>query len=135
MTPLRSRWWCRWWASARLNQLPASKFLVTTYTPPTGRLRENTGCFDGFVFLYSFNVFYKLILFSKVFTELQVDLYRFKGFKLFSEIWPVKVGPHNRFLMGKGNKTALKEYFVQNLSLPTFFKQSSSNFHSLIFIQ
>ena len=32
-------------------------------------------------------------------------------------------------------KTAEKDYFIQNLSPPTFFKQSSSNFHSLIFIQ
>ena len=32
-------------------------------------------------------------------------------------------------------KTGKKNYFIQNLPPPTFFKQSSSNFHSLIFIQ
>ena len=49
------------------------------------------------------HVFYKLILFYLVFTKLQDAFYRFKKFELFFEIWPVKVGPHNRLLMRRGN--------------------------------
>ena len=32
-------------------------------------------------------------------------------------------------------KTGKKNYFIQNLPPPTFFKQSSLNFYSLIFVQ
>ena len=49
------------------------------------------------------HVFYKLILFYRVFSKLQDAFYRFKKFKYFFEIWPVKVGPHNRFPIGREN--------------------------------
>ena len=57
------------------------------------------------------HVFNKLILFKKIFTKLQVALYRFKEFILFFEIWPVKVGPHNRYLMERKNKNKKKSLF------------------------
>ena len=35
--------------------------------------------------------------------------------------------------MERGNIKGKKDYFIKNLSPPTVFKQSSSNFHSLVF--
>ena len=56
-------------------------------------------------------VFYKLILFYTVFTKLQFAFYSFKKFELFFEIWPIKIGPHNRYLMGRKNENGKKSLF------------------------
>ena len=55
------------------------------------------------------HVFYKLILFYRVLTELQVAFYRFKKFKLFFELWLVNL--HNRYLIGRENKYGKKSLF------------------------
>ena len=52
--------------------------------------------------------FYKLILFYRVFTKLQVAFYRFKKLKLFFEIRPVKVGRITGFLWEGETKTEKK---------------------------
>ena len=57
-----------------------------------------------------YHVFYKLILFYRVYTKLQVDFYS-KIFKLVFEIWLVKVGPHNRYLIGRENENSKKSLF------------------------
>ena len=49
------------------------------------------------------HIFYKLILFYRVFTEFQVAFYRFQKFKLVFEIKQVKVRDYNRFLIGGAN--------------------------------
>ena len=47
--------------------------------------------------------FYKLILFSRVFTKLQDAFFCFKKSESLFDIWLVKTRPHNRFLIEKEN--------------------------------
>ena len=63
--------------------------------------------------------FYKLILFYRVFTKLQVAFYHLKKFESVFEIWPVKVESHNRFPMGSENRNSEKRLF--NLKSVFFF--------------
>ena len=79
------------------------------------------------------HVFYKWILFYRVFNILQVAFYRFKKFKLFFEIWPVKVGLYNRYLIGRENENGEKSQFhLKSISF-FIFKQSCSNFQEMFF--
>ena len=47
--------------------------------------------------------FFIIILFNLVLTKLQDAFYRFYKFKIFFEIWPVKVRGYNMYLMGGAN--------------------------------
>ena len=65
------------------------------------------------------HVVYKLIIFYTVFTKLQVAFYRFKKFKMFFEIWPVKVN-RSKFLMGGAKYNCEYLEITKNLSPPSF---------------
>ena len=58
-----------------------------------------------------------------------------KNSNYFSRYDPSKLSRIIGFLWEGKTKTSKKDYFIQNLPPPTFFKQSSLNFYSLIFIQ
>ena len=81
------------------------------------------------------HVFYKLIIFYRVFTKLQIAFDCFKISNYFLRYDRSNLGHLTGSLWEEKTKTVKLDYFILNLSLPTFFKQSFSSFYSLIFIQ
>ena len=73
-------------------------------------------------------MFFTSWFFYRVFTKLQIVFYRFKKFELVFEIWPVKVGPHQRFPIGKENENSEKRLLYLKFISSYILKQFSSNF-------
>ena len=74
------------------------------------------------------HVFYKLFLFYRVFTKLQVAFYHLK--KIFFEIWPVKVGCITGSLWDGKTKTTKKvSSFSSHIFQAFFFKLSQYEYN------
>ena len=69
------------------------------------------------------NVFYKLVLFYKIFSKLQDAFYGFKKFELFFEISPVQVRLH-KVPFGKGKLKQHKKTILLKIYLLLHFSSN-----------